>query len=355
MSEDVLLPTQLKNFQDTQDLSQKASILTAYSQAANVDFPALIRLLREEISKAASEQWKDYCLKFYYWADYHQLNREFKFEAKKIVAILGENRPNDQKFGILKLALPHLKSSHTEIFKWLDINQNSEDPNLRNPCKRLLEYCEKKGIWDPSKAKNSKDYTKLSLQDFMGLGREEALHWLEEVEQEPRKFPTFLEWGPSASLFTTNIFILSKLVKTMTIYFSQLSIDPKRLLGLLRGFYKHEDGRVRANTMEAITKLLHHKHLSIAILSQLRKGLSDPSIRVRTIAAINLHPLEPDETPRRLGTTIAEIATADDLEGVEWALSGTNFLNLHAEQLKRARIRLEKLKEKDWVKGGWQG
>ena len=354
MSDDVL-PAELKNFLESTDLSQKASILSSYSQATHVNFPLLIKLLKEEITKSASDQWRDYCLKFYYWADYHQLNKEFKFDPQRIMQILEDSRPPDQKFGILKLALPHLDVSHTKILDWLDANQNSEDPKLRNPCKRLLEYCEKKGIWNPSAAKKSIDLTKLGLQDFMKMQREDALCWLEAVETNPRKYPTFLEWGPSAALFGTNVFILSKLVKTLTVYFSQLSIDPRRLLGLLRGFYKHEDGRVRANTMEAITRLLHHKQISVSILNQLRKGLSDPSIRVRSIAAISLHPLEPDETPRRIGTTIAEIESEEDLEGVEWALEGTNFINLHADQLKRARIRLEKAKEKDWVEGGWQG
>jgi len=349
------LPPELSSMRSTADLQKKAAFLQAYTKSPQIDFDLLYRALQIEMTEADSQQWKDYCKKFIHWATYQKMVKKFQFNPKTILEFLNEDRPVDQKFGVLQLALPHLKAEHKKIIEWLEKNLQSENSNIRNSCKRILEYLAKKGVWEAKGQLDTQDASRLSFQQFMALNREEALQWLEKTEENPPSRPTFLEWGPSALLLSTNVFILSKLLKTTSVYFLQFQMDPGRILGLLRGFLKHEDDRVRANSLEAIAPIGRHKALSVAVISILQKGLDDASPRVRAIAAVSLHPMEPDETSRRLGTTIAEIETPDELEGVEWALSGTNFLHLHADQIKRTRIRLEKLKEKDWVKGGWQG
>ncbi|MBT3786213.1 HEAT repeat domain-containing protein [bacterium] len=349
------LPAELTAMRTAKDAQKKAAFLQAYTRSPQIDHDLLVKALRIETAETDSAQWKEYCNKFIQWAGYQKMVKNFSFNPKEILGFLSENRPLDQKFGIIQLALPHLTQDHQKIIVWFEKNLHSEDPNIRNSCKRVLEYLTKKGVWKQKQGLTPEDSNRLSFQQFMALGREEALIWLQETEENPQGRPTFLEWGPSALLLSTNVFIVSKLLKVTSTYFLQYQMDPARILGLISGYLRHEDDRVRANSIEAIAGLSKYKLLMISIMKTLQEGLEDTSPRVKAMSAILLHPMEPDETSRRVGLVIADVKDEDELEGVEWALSGSNFLELHSDQIKRVKIRLEKMKEKDWVAGGWQG
>jgi hypothetical protein len=354
MSMKVKLPAPLAAFLKESDLKIKSEILTQYSRQSDPQIPVLIQVLQREIKSSDSKTWQNYCQKFLFWAEYQQFLKTFRFEPSSFLKFLNSSHPLDHKAGVIQKGLPQITSNHTDLINWFEKNVHSKESSLRNVCRRTLDYLGKKGHWQEKAGEVTQDRF-LEFKKFMSLEREESLKWLENVEKNPSEFTLFMEWSLTALLLSQNPFVTSKLLKVVPKYFLQYQFDYSRLLGYICGFTRHEDDRVRANALEGLSVLMKHKELSVEILKLLQEGLKDSSPRVKAIAAILLHPLEPDETSRRVGGIIAEVESLEALEGLEWSLSGSNFGDLHAEQIKRIRAKLQKVTERDYVGETWQG
>ncbi len=350
----VKLPAPLAAFLKETDLKKKSEILSQYSLQAKPEIPVLIQVLQREVKASDSKSWQSYCKKFLLWAEYQQVLRSFRFEPTSFLKFLNSSHPVDHKAGFIQKGLPRITADHREIIAWFEKSVHSKEHGLRNICRRALDYLGKKGHWCEKPGEVTQDRF-LEFKKFMSLEREDSLKWLENVEKSPSEFTLFMEWSLTALLLSQNPFITSKLLKVIPKYFLQFQFDYHRLLGYVCGFSKHEDDRVRANALEGLSILMKHKELSIEILNILQESLKDPSPRVKAIAAILLHPLEPDETSKRVGGIIAEVTSLEELEGVEWSLSGSNFGDLHSEQIKRIKTKLQKETERDYVGDTWQG
>lgn len=311
----------LTEIKSTNDIRKRATLLQQCFRLGKVKPQVLKNFLKKEVAnRDADKKWLLVCNKWLEWLDEHQKVHEQPFDKDEFLEQLDSPIPIKRKIHLIKQAIPNLKKEDQDVFMFFEFHLSTDDPRERVLYRKVLDFLQKKGWWNPQIQVDLKPGQEVGLNEFLQHSRDDKLNWLDAAMSFEGSRHSLNLWGMNALTFEADLFVVSKLVKVLPQLYTSSRLYFGRLLDILEIFLKSKDSRVRANSLEGMNFILQKNVNVERIENTFLEMMNDEDGRVKTTCLLLLYKNHPQETFEKIQSIVEKSRSRYELESIRWVI-----------------------------------
>jgi len=315
------------------DIKSRSDALKKTLASSDTDFNKLLDFIDAEFESEFPVPYLKFLIKTRIWIFKSKKIKPLKFNEVLFLESLQLCQSSEVR-ELIRAYAPHFSPSHHKLETWLEKNSLSSNSELRAISRKALDYFQKQKGKVTQIAPNSEEGRQksnestsmerdqqrpITISSFKLLDRDAKLDFINDLvakKEEPPEMMTAL------LLCEADKFVLSKLLKELPSMLIALeSFCQHSLLHVILSFSKHNDPRVRANSIEGIKVFLKNNLYVHEIAKEVLPLVRDVDQRVKTQALEILGAIGNDEVYGLLKLAIEKASNEEEVASFRWLIA----------------------------------